>query len=483
MSIDIHSDLIKQVEGERNVKMTTEEDKAREEAEARRRRILEEADGRLGIVTGENPAGGGDKDGKEESDDKPSVKSSGAARMAAARRRRFKKGAKKETAEKEEKSEDATAETPAPKPTPTGAGEKKGEDEPAEADAPTPKEKEQEPRPTETDKENDGTEKKKYMGVAKMRRRMIKEKQQKLAEEKTNAADGMETKAATPSIANLKKKKKKVGLIGTLPIIMHAVTILLLFFAGLDVGLQQDRSQTAIVQTELAPRQLGLKLIQSEKFDQASKQARMMMDEEVIDPIVSEDEFDADATEESDSDNLDPLFGVDLDLYTAGPGLLMWLARGAVVVHRLILKLVYYFPLRVLNALTNMATQLINTPPMFCLFALAIRQVVGKVVLGAKLPDKAEHENMIKQMISSAASRFFPTATGLYGAFAHLRSDMYVILCGLLVGLAWKHSIVHVPDVAVDMGIPDQAAEPMEEAVPVTEPITEEPGIVTGDEL
>jgi len=39
-------------------------------------------------------------------------------------------------------------------------------------------------------------------------------------------------------------------------------------------------------------------------------------------------------------------------------------------------------------------------------------------------------------------SKTFPTAVGLYVAWKHLRADMYVITCGLMVGLAIAHSSI-----------------------------------------
>jgi len=163
-----------------------------------------------------------------------------------------------------------------------------------------------------------------------------------------------------------------------------------------------------------------------------------------------EDEF-ADFARERKTKNIDPLFGVDLDEYTAGPGLFMLAGRLAVRAHRINLALFYYFPVNTIRSMRDFVRQLIRMPPMLCLLALVIRQVVGKVLLGAKLPDKSEDDTepgagagkdvmaMIKSFLMSFTARAFPTMVGLYDAFVHLRADMYVVVCGFLVGLAWNH--------------------------------------------
>ena len=86
--------------------------------------------------------------------------------------------------------------------------------------------------------------------------------------------------------------------------------------------------------------------------------------------------------------------------------------------------------------------------------ALILRQFVSKKVLGASLPNAGEggdNEKSIKDagggidvlsMIKNVATSFlantFPTLVTMYEAFTHLRSDMYVILCGVFFGLAWS---------------------------------------------
>jgi hypothetical protein len=140
------------------------------------------------------------------------------------------------------------------------------------------------------------------------------------------------------------------------------------------------------------------------------------------------------------------LFQVDLDQLTAGEGLYFTLARMAVRVHRWNLAIFYYGPRSFFVALSSFLWSLIQFPPIAFLLAIAIRQVIGKAVLGAKLPEKivdeTQHKDIlssIKTFVSNLLSSSFPTAVTFYDIWTHLRSDMYVLLCGLLVGWAWSH--------------------------------------------
>lgn len=200
---------------------------ARSAAEARRKRILEKADKRMGVVSG------------EQAQDEEEVKQSSAraARLRAARQKRYGKKktetseSKKEetpalsTSEKVEDSKAATeavtTETMAVNPEESSPDESIAQEEAVGVQtAPSSAGKEPDESPEEP--------KKKYVGVAKMRRQMIMKK--KLAEAE-------DTKKSQP-----RPNKGEVGLplkplssqVASLPIYMHIVTILLLFLAGLD---------------------------------------------------------------------------------------------------------------------------------------------------------------------------------------------------------------------------------------------------------
>jgi len=289
------------------------------------------------------------------------------------------------------------------------------------------------------------------MGVAKMRRKMIKEKQQQKqgTEEEEEGQEDAATRAVPTKYSKLSPPKT------TFPVMMHLLTVLFLFLAGFEVGLQQNvieyRNDVTVHQT-LAPQHELRLLNQGVSLSYFSSTPTIakgdVATEEPPKPYVSnEDEDEFTSSDESDTlkeENIDPLFGIDLDNLTAGPGFFMMMGRFAVSVHRLILSMVYYLPIRIWNNILA----LIASPPILCLVALAIRQ--GSLVLGGKLPEATADDSKmssqpqdimasIKNLVTNFVLKSFPTATKLYEAWTHLRSDMYVVMCGLFVGLVWHH--------------------------------------------
>jgi hypothetical protein len=138
---------------------------------------------------------------------------------------------------------------------------------------------------------------------------------------------------------------------------------------------------------------------------------------------------------------------VDLDLYTQGTGPFWSVARSAVRLHRLNLAIFYYAPRSLFRALIDLVWSLWQSPPVLCITAIVLRQFVGKFLLGAHLPttkaDEAQQKDvltMVKNFVSNVVLSSFPTAVTLYDVWTHLRADMYVLLCGFLVGLAWSHN-------------------------------------------
>jgi hypothetical protein len=414
---------------------TTEEEKAREEAEARRHRILETADDRLDIVTGaviattDADAGADATTDDADAAEEQAAKPRSAARLAAMRRRRFNK-AKKEV-------------------TPVEEDEKNNE--PAEAEPVAPTRETTTTTTTTTDKPSE----KKYLGVAKMRRRKIKEKQ--LAQ--AAAQEGTSTSTSSAGTVVLKQKKKL--LVDRLPILMHAVTVLLLFVAGLDVGIQQhhDFGEDIVIHNVYGPQQHGFKVVGAfhskiefvsnkiSSFKMPKFGKTIEVDSEGEDVPVIDDEF-AQGKIEEEEENLDPLFGIDLDKITEGPGLVNMMARPAIFMHRVNLKIFYYLPLMIVGRMKSMGMPLLNTPPIMCLAALTVRQLIGKTILGEKLPPKVTNEkkrtdimSTAKTVITAFAISTFPILTNIYDAWTHLRSDMYVVLCGLFVGVIWNHFV------------------------------------------
>uniref|UniRef100_A0A7S2V8G2 Uncharacterized protein n=1 Tax=Entomoneis paludosa TaxID=265537 RepID=A0A7S2V8G2_9STRA len=464
---------------------TAMEEKARAEAEARRQKILEKAGNRMDLVNGINR-----DEGEGEEVEKP--KKTSASKLAAMRRRRFKKGG---AAKKEEETADSAAAAPpvseadTPKPETTVAPEP-AKDQPETVDqAPSVEveskaSEEESPAAATATSEASEPPKRKYMGVAKMRRKMNKERQAKQAEEVGDDAS-QSTASTTKSVKAAVLKKRRI--VATLPIAMHVVTVFLLFLAGVDIGLQQNRIEYALtdvkVHEQIAPQQ-ELRIVQMvTNFGSSSKTkpstTSPSLDKVVDDPAVydvgAEDEFQSETDGEEGEENLDPLFQVDLDKLTSGPGLLMMAGRFAVACHRFNLSILYYFPLSIMARIQSTIYSLIQSPPMLCLVALAIRQAIGKLILGADLPeivkDEAQHKDVMSTVKNFAKSFFlktFPTVASLYDAFTHLRSDMYVILCGLFVGIAFHHQFGQVfvlpPDVAEDVA-PPVVEEPPEQVI------------------
>ena len=318
--------------------MVVSAEKARAKAEARRARILSKSAERLDVVSGLAPdskaeksdvaavvdngdnepviddggvdgvgvdgegadkANDNENNNKEaaaatttaaENDNTPSSSSNkGARRMAAMRRRRY-QAKKKE----EENDIDATAE---------GAGEEKkgadvektdGDNKTATEEEPTliqdaleekdtnEKDNEENDDDEEEEATGEGETKKKYMGVARMRRKIIKEqKAQRIAELEaavssesggndgsSDAIDAAATMAAMGmtasmirkgsssaegdlsdvAIKTLQKKKKKKSwwklIFPPMSLVPRLVTLTLLFMAGLDVGLEPHRMMT-----------------------------------------------------------------------------------------------------------------------------------------------------------------------------------------------------------------------------------------------
>ena len=412
--------------------------KAAEEAEARRLRILEASKDRMSKVAGLN---------RDADDDEDEAKSSKAAKLAAMRRRRFKKG---KSNAKEESSDDAAG--AATKTSATTEAAPTEEKPPAEKAEEEPEKEAVKPDPAgNKDEAPSGNEpQKKYKGVAKMRRAKA---MQKKKEEAAKSEEDFKNAANSPAVQARNRRKMKQPIF---PILMYILTTFMLFLAGLDVGLQHA-DDSIIVVHDFAPKQFDIQNVNPWSPKKFSKSLLETDDDDAKDAyargLSEEDEFGGAAAAAAAEDdeyvpNIDPLFRVDLDELTRGPGILPQLARGAVRIHRMII----FVPLQVL-AIPRL---LLRYPPVMCLAALTIRQVIAKLVLGAKLPDSIEEDvrnakemtdvlSMIKNGIKNTVMSTFPTAVSMFEAFQHLRSDMYVILCGVFVGLLYSCWMIEHP--------------------------------------
>eukprot|EP00531_Pseudo-nitzschia_arenysensis_P004481 CAMPEP_0116132054 /NCGR_PEP_ID=MMETSP0329-20121206/9342_1 /TAXON_ID=697910 /ORGANISM="Pseudo-nitzschia arenysensis, Strain B593" /LENGTH=504 /DNA_ID=CAMNT_0003626541 /DNA_START=44 /DNA_END=1558 /DNA_ORIENTATION=+ len=444
---------------------------ARAQAEARRKRILEKANNRMKYVNGEQIA---DEEEKK-------TRNSNAARIRAARQRRYGK--------KSSAASTASA-TPAPASTPqteTSAEAEKNtistttEVEPEKVDSDTNKEKvvdapiepaastEDAAAPTTT---AEPTTKKKYVGVARMRRQMLAKKKMEEENNESGASSGADSQSAEGSPASTGKGKTaasstsvgKGGLssikVQTVPIYMHMIVILLLFVAGFDVGVQQFHVDVDI-STQVAVQEFGVPILHRNPWQPlkpitAEKDSKETLEEKLSSSTSSsntedlQNEFE-EIDEEYNPPNIDPIFRVDFDELTKGPGLLNQMARGAISIHRLLLWFFFYFPMGVFTSILSIPAAIMKSPPGLFLAAIILRQVVGKGV-GAAIPDDSADEgadkskqnnieviSMAKNFVKNFFATTFPTLVSFYDAYLHLKSDMYVVLCGVFFGLAWAH--------------------------------------------
>jgi len=398
---------------------------ARAKAEARRRRILEKSQQRMGLVSGETskPSAAENEDG-----DNTITKSASSNRLQAMRRRRYKKS--------QQQSQEKSGNITAPE---EGKNEVKDVEISRDTVETTVDEITDVSNSSSTVKADPPSEKRKYRGVAAMRRQKLKEK-------------AVAARSATTEIA---PKPCKV-VTNKLPILLHIFAILILFSVGFKVGIDQVVEEGVLVHSNLlAPRQHGIGLLRIlNRKSTNDKDPKSFLEDEVkwvnkesVDEFGGGEEENFDAYYEP---NIDPLFKLDLDLYTQGGSFFMVIARCAVSLHRINLQIFYYTPLSIFNAIFRIPAKLMQTPPVLCLVALGIRQFAS--VLGAALPEEPPESNkkdilgMIKNGVVNYVASSFPTFVTLYNVLVHLRSDLFIILCGLFVGLAWNHHGVVLGD-------------------------------------
>ena len=461
-----------------DAEMEAKKETARAKAEARRQRILAKQGERMGVVsggtegqTGADGSGDAAASGAGAAAEGMASPSGGMSKYAAARRRRY--GNKKAVAAAapapaEESSTPAETKSEAPAPTPAAAAavtETKTEnEEPASADAAA----------SDTDAAKD---KKKYMGVAKMRRKMIAEKKKKEEAEASTASSASGRKLGVPrSMSNVAKESVKQH---RAAVLMQLFTLVLLFLAGLGVGMQNHalNDGVVVVEDQLSHSENGIGALRILGLGKASKTASedardrlLEKEEDAKVPVgangagaeVEGDEFGEDATAAAAIDgadskpkgvggddkvpNIDPLFRVDLDELTAGPGIFNIAARLAVKVHRSIMYIFLVMPLSIIKSIFALPSALMTNPPILFLMSVVIRYV-GRDLLGARLPDlntvqggatEDKGSDLIgsaKNMATNFLSSSFPAAAKLLEVFSGAKQDMFVILCGFFIGM------------------------------------------------
>lgn len=447
-------------DAEMEAKMET----TRAKAEARRQRILAKQRERMGVVSGgtEGETGGdagsaGDA-GAAEGMASPS---GGMSKYAAARRRRY--GNKKAAAAPAPAaSTPVETETPAPAAAAEISESKTENEEPAAAAA----------SDTETIKD-----KKKYMGVAKMRRKMVAERKKKEEAEagsSSSASSASGRKLAPRSMSSVAKESARQH---RAAVLMQFFTLILLFLAGLGVGMQNHALNDGfvVVNDQLSHTENGIGALRVLGLGKATKSAsddardRLLEKDEDANVVEGKngadtetegDEFGEDVAAAADGADakpkgvggddkvpiIDPLFRVDLDELTAGPGFMNVAARLAVKLHRSIMYLLLVLPLSIIKSIFALPAALMTNPPILFLLSVIIRYV-GRDLLGARPPDldtvqgnasKEKGKDLIgsaKSMATNFLSSSFPAAAKLLEVFQDAKQDMFVILCGFFVGM------------------------------------------------
>jgi len=581
--------------------MVVSAEKARQKAEARRQRILAKSAERMDVVSGLAPKGGGAADEDEEDEPATTVNvttvvedvvvvvektvestsavendnipsnsggggSKGARRMAAMRRRRYQNKKKEEEAtninddDNEGKEEDGAVvvekvdatneegnkESSEPTLVEDKTCEPQENEENNDEEPPAAESIEDESSPSSSSSEPQT--KKKYMGVARMRRKIIKEqKAQRIAEleaatdNSIDAAATMATLGMTASmiregsgsiggevdlsevaIKTLRGKKKWWKLVfPPMSLVPRLVTLMLLFMAGLDVGLEPHRARNAtnaagggggenliyhVESSFTKPWEYGMggkarhmmgmmdaapptamptsfsregfcvnggsgeeeecvNLSTSKKKERGVKEKLLSennedefagtTDEHDSRPKgVSTSEFDDEVEETYTPPIIDPIFQVDLDALLQNsqlPAPINFAAKFAIGFHRMWVRYLWTVPTSILKSILYSPKTLITSwtanPPVFLFISLLIR-VIGKVLVGNTPQEEDENdpkgkksENLdilgkIKDTAVNYATSSFPKTILVLKTLKEVVTvDMYVILCGLLVGL------------------------------------------------
>ena len=356
---------------------------AREKAEARRRRIIKSSQSRLRVVGGDNDievnnnamnessnesnpskiTDSNTNNGTELKTDDTTGNStakkstlSGQARLQQMRRRRFKKAAAASATPSSQKPTENTE---------TAKADSDGKDKEKESNVEV---QQTQTEPTEVNESQnlivDGPEtlkhsssyttadgeEKKYLGVAKMRRKMLSEKKVR-EEEKPQEVNKSTTQDATTIMMNKQIRQS---------FIIQFLTLILLYLSGYQLGSKNvTRSNAIHINTNLAMkhesyfvnRLLSLNksfeeshnqddsvasFSNAEFFEQQNQQLDNVNDEyhEEYDEFSSFDAGESATFTIDPNKNIDPVFRVNLDLYTQGSSILFVLARQAVKFHR-----------------------------------------------------------------------------------------------------------------------------------------------------
>mmetsp|Transcript_8003 Transcript_8003/g.10031 ORF Transcript_8003/g.10031 Transcript_8003/m.10031 type:complete len:529 (+) Transcript_8003:65-1651(+) len=456
---------------------------AKRRAAARRARIMKKSSERLSAVGGlsepvaEESKAADSEEAKEDGvvtaeggavvEEAPKKQSAGSRRMQQMRNRRFKKNAAAdEPAASEAEKADVALDEKADK-----------------TEEPVPKTEAAPEAPAVTPVAT----KKKYMGVAKMRRKMLQD--QKNLEEATtsplstsNSTHGNVTTNEDPRVQILMteytRKKKLASRQHWYSRMLELVVVAWLFYGGFHVGYVLHDQHVEMIEPEgvamgLSVRegvllQLVTKGIASVgASDSGGEKPTIQRD---FSGLVSEendgstivDEFDGESLLEEilDDGPLDPIFRLHLDVYTRGPSFLMMFARMAVYIHRSIVGF-FLLPLTLLRAISSLQT-LPTVYPLFFLLAVGVRQgaafgienLLGLSTDLTPLEDQEDEDDAdgggdggagavkalasfdLGKTVKGFVGGYFPRVITVWDVLSAARGDMYVVSAGLLLGLA-----------------------------------------------
>ena len=481
---------------------------ARAKAEARRRRILEKSKDRMSVVSGnaninllatdnvdeptttmnvtestntesenENTATSTtatDDTTAEGDDNNVTTPSKGSARLAQMRRRRYKKATDTPT---KSTTNDVT-ET-----------EVTNNNNIIENEEKTKELSESTANATETKEDGPPTEKKKYLGVVKMRRKMLAEKKALEAADDNNMTSQFQSKdGSSKKFQGAMKSDKKV--ISLRPIIVNFLTVILLFLTGFDIGVQNHvmvNQDVPNIHSNYAYSDHGIGAMKLMKKAEVTSKSNVIIQEEIILDQVEEEEEFTNKSEEDDKENeefsekkpsgattsiktepnIDPIFGVDFDEMTAGDGIFLAAVRMAVSVHRMLTYIFFTTPLSIFSGILALPNRIFVNPPIMFFCAVIIRYL-GKHILGGSLPDldkmieseinesdtmkgkenivegiaNTDFVSMGKNYVTNFIKTNFPKASLAYTVFKDARSDMFIVFCGFFLGLVLPSNLL-----------------------------------------
>lgn len=552
-----------------------EEAAIRAKAEARRKRILEKSRYRMNFVNGEDvdissnnnknnnnnkndnenanndakeeTQGGGEQSSTDGKDDNkssevgavsevpiassttdgdgaaaaPVVKKSGSAgnlRLQRMRQRRFKKSAAAAAAAAEKKGEGETSDTTSTK----NDEAKKNENKSSTTETLNTNEKEpstESTTTTNTSTDNSTGEKKKYLGVARMRRKMIKEKEGGKAggSSDTNLTSIINSLTGTETyfklLTGLTRKQRTYKLSVFFQLVMFISLYLIGFMTGFQhtqvttfsVGESASSPYIAINLEDSVPKMMKSVLSHEHLVvlehsplvrlfvpakTQESNEGDFMFEEPILmkrphlettdDATTgtyttspeSSDEFSEFTISETEIDQMyarqaaaaaageiDPIFQVNLDQFTNGPGPIFAAARVAVKIHRFFLYLIigiftwltqrmtcspnlfaYAFVLRRISKWVGIASpseKAFNSPleeEITQCLAEAGPSDPSTQILGGKDPVA-----MVTNLVKGFVEGIVPSSLmSLWGVWMDSRQDIYIVACGLFCGMCFS---------------------------------------------